>query len=154
MGYPTFIEGLRMLVLESIITSVTVNYFGGEPPDPQACSREPINKLECVAVDGMRGIFGVEWCSPAPSPPAAPRALLFDSDLAVWPASTCGSSCTQMQSLGAALAQPAVLPPRRRPFLWRRVCGRGTAPREPLMRRLDSSNRRGDDARLCQRGME
>ena len=119
-SYPTFIEGLRMLVLESIITSVTVNYVGGEPPDPQACSREPINKLECVAVDGMKGIFWRQVFTPsAVASRGASHVWLFDSDLAVWPA-----------------------------------LGGSTAPREPLMRRLDSSNRRGDDARLRQRGME
>ena len=112
-SYPTFIEGLRMLVLESIITSVTVNYFGGEPPDPQACSREPINKLECVAVDGMRGIFWRQVFTPsAVASRGASHVWLFDSDLAVWPAFDLRQLVYQMQSLGAALAQPAVLPPK------------------------------------------
>ena len=106
-----------MLVLESIITSVTVNYFGGEPPDPQACSREPINKLECVAVDGMRGIFWRQVFTPsAVASRGASHIWLFDSDLAVWPAFDLRQLVYQMQSLGAALARRAAAQGWR-PFL-------------------------------------
>jgi len=92
---------------------LTVNYVGGEPPDPQACSREPINKLECVAVDGMKGIFWRQVFTPsAVASRGASHVWLFDSDLAVWPAFDLRQLVYQMQSLGAALAQPAVLPPK------------------------------------------